>query len=84
MTENHLPAEVYCTTDETADILHCSRRKLERDRMIGEGIPFVRFGGQILYRRSDIDSFLASCRVTSTSEYPLRLTSANSAAGVAQ
>jgi hypothetical protein len=32
--------------------------KLERDRWLRQGIPFVRHGRQIRYRRIDVESYL--------------------------
>jgi hypothetical protein len=44
----------FLTTNEYARLRRCSRRTLERERAIGSGCPYVRLGGRILYRRSDI------------------------------
>jgi hypothetical protein len=48
------------TAAETAQILRCSLRTLDRERAVGIGCPFVRLGGRIRYRRSDIDAFVAA------------------------
>jgi hypothetical protein len=43
---------------------------LQKDRVAGHGIPFVRLGRLVRYRQSDVQSYLDSltaCR--STSEY---------------
>ena len=43
------------TTDEYAQWRRCSSRTVERERATGGGCPYVRLGGRILYRRSDIE-----------------------------
>jgi hypothetical protein len=43
------------TTDEYARASRRSSRTIERERSIGTGCPYVRLGGRILYRRSDIE-----------------------------
>ena len=48
-----------------------ARSTLQKDRVAGIGIPFVRFGRLVRYRQSDVNAFLdglPSCR--STSENP--------------
>lgn len=52
--------EELLTAAETAQILRCSLRTLDRERAVGNGCPFVRLGGRIRYRRSDIDAFVAA------------------------
>ena len=51
-----------------ADILHCSERKVERDRLDGTGIPFVRIGRLVRYRLIDVHQYLERHRRTSTSD----------------
>lgn len=41
---------------------------LEKRRLTGDGPPFVRLGRSIRYRVSDLDDWLASHIVSSTSE----------------
>jgi hypothetical protein len=43
------------TTDEYARVSRRSSRTIERERSTGTGCPYVRLGGRILYRRSDIE-----------------------------
>jgi hypothetical protein len=47
------------TPKECADYLRRSVRTLDRDRAEGLGCPYVRIGGRIFYRRSDLDRFIA-------------------------
>jgi excisionase family DNA binding protein len=44
----------------TADYLNTSPRTLEDWRYRRIGPPFIRVGGQIRYRRSDVDAWLAA------------------------
>jgi len=52
--------EELLTTLETAQLLRCSLRTLDRERADGRGCPFVRIGGRIRYRRRDIEAFIAA------------------------
>jgi predicted DNA-binding transcriptional regulator AlpA len=48
-----------------------ARSTLQKDRVAGTGIPFIRYGRLVRYRQSDVTAFLdglPSCR--STSENP--------------
>jgi hypothetical protein len=55
----HLDSELL-TPRECAAYRRCSVRKLERERSLGCGPPFVRDTGRIFYRRSDLDHFIAA------------------------
>jgi hypothetical protein len=48
------------TARETAALLRCSLRTLDRDRAEGRGCPFLRMGGRIRYRKVDIESFIVA------------------------
>jgi hypothetical protein len=37
-----------------ADVMSCSTSKLERDRWAGTGIPFLKIGRLVRYRKSDV------------------------------
>jgi|TARA_B100000959_G_C14485265_1_gene420902 hypothetical protein len=37
-------------------------RTLQRERNEGKGIPYHKIGRRVLYRVSDIEAFLASCK----------------------
>lgn len=47
------------TPRECASYRRCSLRTLDREREHGDGCPYVRIGGRIYYRRSDVDQFIA-------------------------
>jgi hypothetical protein len=52
-----------------AILLGCSEAKLERDRWAGTGIPFVKVGCLVRYRKSDIVAHAAQYKsVRSTAE----------------
>ena len=55
------------TSDETANITRLSRRTLERLRADGTGPQYVKLGRRILYRRSDLDLWIAGNVRCSTS-----------------
>lgn len=56
------------TQAETAEHLRLSERTLERWRVSGSGPVFVKLGRRVLYRQSDLDEWIASHLVNSTSE----------------
>ncbi len=65
------PALVLVDQKQLAEgILHCSERKVERDRLDGTGIPFVRIGRLVRYRLVDVLEYLERRRQTSTSDTP--------------
>lgn len=60
-TENYQPplgGERYLTDKEVIDLLKVSRRTLQEYRTERK-IPFILFGGKVLYRESDIEKLLA-------------------------
>jgi excisionase family DNA binding protein len=61
MIELHTQAEV-------AEIIRVSERTLERWRLTGNGPPFCKLGRRVLYRRGDLDEWVAAHILHSTSE----------------
>lgn len=60
-TENFHPplgGERYLTDKEVIELLKVSRRTLQEYRTARK-IPFILFGGKVLYRESDIEKLLA-------------------------
>jgi hypothetical protein len=57
MTDNE-----FLTSKECARYRRCSERKVERERSEGCGPDFIKDGRKILYRKGDIDRFLAAHR----------------------
>jgi len=45
-----------------------SPRTLERWRWLGEGLPFVKLGGRVVYRLSDIEAYEGAQLRRSTSD----------------
>jgi predicted DNA-binding transcriptional regulator AlpA len=58
------------TQREAASLLHLSERTLERFRVSGTGPKFVCLGRAIRYRPTNIEAYIASRVVSSTSERP--------------
>ena len=61
LTENYHPpfaGERYLTDKEVIALLKVSRRTLQEYRT-GRKIPFILFGGKVLYRETDIEKLLA-------------------------
>jgi excisionase family DNA binding protein len=59
------------TDREVARIIGRSRSTLQKARVYGGGIPFVRVGGAVRYRVEDVERFLAELPTcSSTSEDP--------------
>jgi excisionase family DNA binding protein len=56
------------TQSEAAELLRLSERTLERFRVSGIGPKFVRMGKSVRYRPADVEAWLASRVVGSTSE----------------
>ena len=57
-------------TVEAARYVRLGKPTLERFRVSGEGPRFAKLGGSVRYRRADLDDWLASRVVRSTSEVP--------------
>ena len=49
----------FLTVDQIAALLQRSHRTLETWRRNGTGPPFIRIGRRVVYRRSDIEAWLA-------------------------
>lgn len=53
---------------QTATYLGVSLSWLDKSRLRGDGPPFLKIGGRVVYDLGDLDAYLASCRRQSTSE----------------
>ena len=63
------PALVLLDQTRLAELLGCSARTLERQRLEGTGVPFVRVGRFLVrYRLSDVSNYLKRQLRTSTSD----------------
>lgn len=54
-------AEELLTPQELADELLVPPHTLAQWRYLGRGPVFLKLGGHVRYRRSDVDGWLASC-----------------------
>ena len=61
----------YLTNDEAADYLRLSPRTLEKQRVIGGGPKFRKFGRRVMYAVADLDTWAGdrSYETTSDPEY---------------
>ena len=55
------------TTPEAADYVRLGKPTLERFRLSGDGPQFAKLGGAVRYRKADLDNWIASRLVNSTS-----------------
>ena len=63
-------SDIYFKPRDAALYLSSSTSTLAKLRLKGTGPPFTRIGRAIRYRRTDLDEFMASGLVASTSENP--------------
>ena len=66
MTASKLPEHL--TSRELAAYLNRHRNWPAEARMRGDGPPFLKLGRMVLYRRADIEQWLAAGRRTSTAQ----------------
>lgn len=60
--------EKYMTAREAAVILRMSSSTLAKLRVYGGGPNFLKLGGKVIYRQSDLDSWVATRVRASTSD----------------
>lgn len=61
-----------------AAVLNCSTQLLERNRWAGAGIPYIKIGRKVLYRKSEVMDFLQQQKIYhSTSDQGQTLASTN-------
>ena len=63
-----MSSETYYTPEEAAEYLRSSPSTLAKLRLYGGGPVFTRIGRVIRYRRSDLDRWMSSNLVRSTSD----------------
>ncbi len=49
----------FITPAEFARLRRCSLRTLDRERATGRGCRYVRLGSRVLYRRADLERYVA-------------------------
>ena len=57
------PDSMLFNQNTLAAILDCSTQLLERNRWAGEGVPYLKIGRKVLYRKSDVLSFLQQQKI---------------------
>lgn len=55
--------ETLLTTRDLAQRWQVNAGSLANDRSAGRSVPYVKIGGAVRYRLSDVEVFEASCRV---------------------
>lgn len=58
----------YLTNDEAADYLRLSPRTMEKQRVLGGGPRFRKFGRRVMYAVSDLDTWADSRSFEATSD----------------
>ena len=58
----------YLTNDEAADYLRLSPRTLEKQRVLGGGPKFRKFGRRVMYAVADLDAWATDRSFESTSD----------------
>ncbi len=53
-----LPVDALTDQQQVAAYLGCSTAKLERDRWTGVGIPFLKVGRLVRYRKADVMAYV--------------------------
>lgn len=65
----HVAPQIYIDTAEAARLIGLSPGTLAKWRLSGYGPIFAKLGRRVIYRKADIDEWLADKRHSSTSEY---------------
>ncbi|MCD6040115.1 MAG: hypothetical protein K0S27_1515 [Gammaproteobacteria bacterium] len=58
----HAPDSALFAQETIAALLDCSLATIERDRWLGNGIPFIKIGRMVRYKKSDISLWLEAHR----------------------
>ncbi len=59
---------ILLNTFQVAQLLNCTERKLESDRIKGGGIRYIKIGKCVRYNLSDIKNYIEANTVNSTSQ----------------
>ncbi|KTD66702.1 hypothetical protein Lste_2908 [Legionella steelei] len=72
------PESALFSQQTIAAVLSCSTQLLERNRWAGTGIPYLKIGRKVLYRKSEVQEFIQQQRVyRSTSDEGQLLSAVN-------
>lgn len=55
--------EGWLTERQTAELLRCSVSKLQQDRFLRKGIPYIKLGRSVRYAPADIQDFMDAHKV---------------------
>ncbi|MBN9565043.1 MAG: helix-turn-helix domain-containing protein [Alphaproteobacteria bacterium] len=61
--------KILLTEKQVSELYNVSVGTLRSQRVTGKGMPFVKFGGKILYRTEDIEKYIQGRLFNSTTEY---------------
>lgn len=67
--DDNLGASTFLTNSEAAEFLRLSPRTLEKQRVMGGGPPFRKFGRRVLYSRSELQLWADSRSFDNTSQF---------------
>ncbi|HAT8823340.1 helix-turn-helix domain-containing protein [Legionella pneumophila serogroup 1] len=70
------PESALFSQQTIAAVLSCSTQLLERNRWAGTGIPYLKIGRKVLYRKSEVQEFIQQQRVYRSTSDEGRLLSA--------
>lgn len=59
----------YLSEKQTADYIGLSVKTLQRMRLSGKGMPFIKAGARVLYDICDLNAYMNERKVQSTSAY---------------
>lgn len=66
------PPDKLLSEKEVARIINMSASFLQHERQRGGGIPFIKIGNSVRYRKSEIDAYIASkTRLNTSKETPI-------------
>ncbi|HAU1322089.1 helix-turn-helix domain-containing protein [Legionella sainthelensi] len=57
------PCSALFNQQTIAAVLSCSTQLLERNRWAGGGVPYLKIGRKVLYRKSDVLNFLQQQKI---------------------
>jgi len=57
------PDSMLFNQNTLAAILNCSTQLLERNRWAGEGVPYLKIGRKVLYRKSEVLEFIQQQKI---------------------
>lgn len=57
------PDSMLFNQNTLAALLDCSTQLLERNRWAGEGVPYLKIGRKVLYRKLDVIAFLQQKKI---------------------